>query len=382
MKVTHMRWMDRTLGIPLCWMLGAVMAFRRKRRPGAVRRILVIKFFGLGSIVLATPALSLLRKRFPDARIEFLTFSANGPLLERISLIDAIHTINPRSLASLTVDVLRAVHVLRRDRIDLVLDFEFFSKLSTLLSGLTGAPRRVAFALPARWRTMLVTDPVALTKDRHVSHSFAAQVFLFASRASLPAPVAPRIDAADQAALGRALPHGGSEIVINVNAGPTFLERRWPPERFAELADALCDRTASWLVFIGDASERAYVQRVVDAVRRPGRCLNVAGNLAIAELMALLRRSTLLISNDSGPLHLACALGTPVVALYGPETPSFYGPLGGRRTVVYGSPPCSPCMNVYQAKAFRCPYDARCMRDIGTEEVLRAVNRYLPQAAA
>ena len=98
--------------------------------------------------------------------------------------------------------------------------------------------------------------------------------------------------------------------------------------------------------------------------------------LSVPQLAALLERASLVVSNDSGPAHVAAALGVPVVAVYGPETPEFYGLIGKRTRTIYHKTECSPCMNVYNAKAFSCPFNARCMDQIGVDEVV-GVSRQL-----
>ncbi len=379
MRIGFMRALDRFVGIPLCWIAGMWMKLFPPA-PRTVERILVIKFFGMGSIVLATPALQALRAAFPQARITFLTFRANRQLVERLGMIDEVFSIDPHSLASLVEQTIGIMRVLHKGAFDVVFDFEFFSKFSTLLAAWTRAPRRIGFALPTRWRTMLVTDHVPLTKERHVMHAFLAQVERIAPVANAPLPANPIVTADDLRALDVLVPRDGTrDVIINVNAGTTFLERRWPAERFIALVDALAQRDDSTYYFIGTAAERAYTQDVIDHVAHPERCVNIAGMLTVPHVTALVGRAALVISNDTGPLHLAAVSGTPTVALYGPESPAFYGPRGPRVEIVYAAAPCSPCMNIYDAKSFHCPYDARCMRDIAVADVVRAIDRALAQ---
>jgi heptosyltransferase-2 len=105
---------------------------------------------------------------------------------------------------------------------------------------------------------------------------------------------------------------------------------------------------------------------------------NAAGLLSLGELIALLQRSTLILTNDSGPMHIAAALGRPVVALFGPESPALYGPPAGATRTIYKAVSCSPCLNVYNAKLFVCPYHARCMKEISTTDVLDAIRSLRP----
>jgi len=374
-----MRRIDRFAGIPFCWALGLFLSFfpsRRKSVPeGGVRNVLVIKFFGMGSVILSTPALRLIKESFPGVQISYLSFGAQRGLLDRIPLVDNIMTIDSDSIGGFLLDGLNVLRDIRRLQFDAVFDFEFFSKFSTLLSGATRAPIRIGFELPTRWRSLILTHQVRLSKDRHVIEAFCDQVRILGIRAKAPEVEAPTIDSEDTRRLCEKLPvEDGPTICVNVNAGETFLERRWMPQKFAALIDSLrVSRPDAHLLFLGVRSERPYVQHVVDQIPKTARCVNAAGLLSIGELISLLSRCELLISNDSGPLHLAAALGTRCVALYGPETPQFYGPISGSVTAIYKGVSCSPCMNIYDAKSFRCPYNARCMSAIEVAEVERAL---------
>jgi len=375
-----MRTVDRFLGIPLCWLVGFLTRISRISDSEAtgkpVRNILVIKFFGMGSIILGTPALALMKHNFPDARITFLTFRKNRELLERLSAVDRVLTIDPTSGFTFLRDAVNVIRSISSIHPDVTFDFEFFSKFSTLLSGLSRAPIRVAFELPTYWRSSIVTHRVPLDKRNHVLHSFCEQVFCLSSRRTqIPCIAAPIVSKDDHASLHRKVSIDGKRtIAINVNAGDTFLERRWPGNRFAQLVNALAgDDEAAVFCFIGNDEESEYVQNVIRQTACVERCMNTSGRLTIPDLAALLQRSELLISNDSGPVHLAAALGIPIVALYGPESPDFYGIVQGESTVIYKNISCSPCMNVYSAKQFRCPFQARCMTEISVSQVLECV---------
>ncbi len=380
MTVAAMRRVDRYVGVVLCWLLGLPRRLaptgRGQLPDEAPRRILAIKFFGMGSIILTTPALSLLRSFAPEAEIDYLTFESNRSLLEQYPLINNVMTIRTESSWSFFLDTLRTLRLLRRRHYDIVFDFEFFSKYSTLLSTLSGGRSSVGFALPTLWRSLHLTHQVQLSKSRHVCEAFCEQVYVVSGRQPVPPLLPPRILDEEVDAMERKLPLNGKPIVaINVNTGETFIERRWMPERFAILVTRLSELTNYEFYFIGNDQERPFVDSVVAMTACPQRCYNVAGVLTTAELGAFFLRCELVISSDSGPLHLAAAVGTPLVGLYGPESPAFYGPIGRETTVVYKKVACSPCMNIYAAKTFQCPFQADCMRAITVDEVLQAVEQ-------
>ncbi len=386
MTLHFMRFVDRVCGIPLCWIAGASLALVRRTRVRhrapvtAIRKILVIKFFGLGSILLITPALRTLKQSLPQAQITFLSFAAHKEMLERLPSVDDVLVVRTSSLRGFLSDLLKLLCHLRQRRFDVVFDFEFFSKFSTFLSALTQAPYRIGFALPTRWRTAILTHPVLLEKRQHVSLSFGKQIeALFGCEPEThidPPLITPRDDVTLRKEIG---PLPSLFVVMNVNAGETFLERRWPPDRFALLASELIIKYSMPIYFIGLKHERSYVEDVLRLIPFREECHNLAGILSFPLLAALLARCTLFISNDTGPLHLAAALGTPSLGLYGPESPQFYGARGPRVRLVYGKSTCSPCMNVYNAKTNHCSYNAECMREIEVNHVLQEVDQILAE---
>ncbi len=385
MTTRLMRNIDRYAGIPFCLATGLFFHLSRPRvmADREAKNILVAKFFGLGSVLLSTPFLAALRARFPSARIWYLSFESNRELIARIPELAGAMTISTASPGAFVATTLRTLRRLRRLDIDLAFDLEFFSKFSTLLLALSGARSRIGFSLPTRWRRWNLTASVPLDRSLHVSAVFLRQLNAagigVAARPSLLSLAPTERERTSLARKLRHLPYDGPIICVNVNAGETSLERRWDPDRFARVATEVIRRgLAAHVCFTGNPAERRYVEGIFD--RHPALrndATNCAGLLSLGEFIALLERSRLLITNDSAPMHLAAAAGTRSIALFGPESPRFYGPLGGG-TAIYKALPCSPCLNVYAAKVFICPYQAQCMRDISVDEVLAAIEHLVP----
>lgn len=174
-------------------------------------------------------------------------------------------------------------------------------------------------------------------------------------------------------------------VAVNPNTGDMALERRWPKERVAEFLRLLADSEDVNIVLTGSPGERAYVDAVVAASGVPERLVNIAGRISIAELVALYAHADLVVTNDSGPLHIACAAGAPTVSLFGPETPTLYGPLcarpGQRHLVHYRRLGCSPCMFVHDNKVLSCWFaQAECMTGIHPAEVLDSARKLLRES--
>lgn len=376
--------LDLLVGLPLCT-LGFLASLplrpfrRRTLRP--VRSILVVKFLGLGSVLLATPLLRRLREAYPGARITFLTFQSNAELVRRLSCVDEVIAVPRQSAAALLGRLPGLLLQLRRAHYDLALDLEFYSRLSNLVAWASGARRRLGFFVRARWRGSLLTDPVyfnsRLPYGRAVLALLQPLEIEDADEQQLVAPDVAHDEsvAALEHLSSLGVPAEGTVVVVNVNASDLCEERRWPGHRYARLVERFRGEIApvDCFVFIGTADEAPYVRKVLDEMMPDARqtCLDLAGRTSLVELMVLLRRAALLVTNDSGPLHLAVALGVPTVSLYGPETPALYGPVGENHLVFYASHWCSPCLSVYNAKIAMCHGENECMRRIHLEDVVQ-----------
>jgi ADP-heptose:LPS heptosyltransferase len=389
--------LDAALGLPLClfaFCLGLprrfVQRFARlltgrfvpRKHPEAhpVQRILIVKFLGMGSILLATPLLRRLSVAYPDARITFLTLEPNAELVHRLDWVDDIVVVPKTGLLRLLFSVPGLLSTLRRARYDLVIDLEFYSRLSNLVSWGSGARRRVGFFVRARWRGSLLTDSVYFNARLPYGDAVLALLRpLGLETADRPRPSAPRLRPDEEAAATARLttlgvPQEGTLVVVNVNASDLCIERRWPEERFARLVERFRHEVATVdrFVFIGAGSETGAVKSVLDHVETGTLpcCLDLSGRTTLLELAVLLERSALLITNDSGPMHLAAALGVPTLSFFGPETPALYGPQGDNHLIFYEAHWCSPCLSVYNAKIAMCHGQNECMRRIELDHVL------------
>ena len=382
-RLSTLQRVDRDLGPLVCGALQPLRWLRGRRDPDApVRSILAVKFWGIGSLVLLGPALRALRARHPGARLDLLTLEGNAPLARLLPILDGVLPVSLEGGPARITRNLAALFLrLRRRRYDLLVDFEFFSRFSAILAFLSGARRTAGFWAPNAYRGDLHDDRVPFNRYWHVTRNFRALAGAPEEPVLAPDLVRPVLGAAARArasALEAELGVGEDRplILLNPNAGDLALERRWPAEHFAALADRFAPEAA--LAWIGAPSERPYVESIRARMARPPASTNLAGALSIEELLALLERAALLVTNDSGPLHLASALGAPTVALFGPETPVMYGPLSPGAVTFYRPPPCSPCINVHENKMHACYFSrAECLVRILPEEVLAACRELL-----
>ncbi len=406
MDVKLMRRIDALAGNLLCSALAGAKELSRPfvRPRGEVRKIVVMKFFGMGSIVVASPALAALRDQFPQAELHFVTFRSNQALLEMLGLTDRQHYIDPSTPASFTRTTLSVLRALRAARCDLAVDLEFFAKFPLTLASLAGIPVKAGFYLQSEaWRRSLLDVSGIYNHYFHTRDIFLSLPYLIATgdhyfldfQAWTERYRYPRLDPSEveRAALRKKLaPRVGSGdelVVINPNTSPDLAPeaRKWPEERYAELADRLLrERPRARVAFIGAGSEKVYVERVVGRVKSP-RAFSTAGELSLRELLVLFAESSLVVSNDSGPMHLACLVDAPTVGLFFADSPTLFAPIGSRVRAVVPALYSIPLFTVYNGKDITVGRPAREITNaaactVSVDEVMTAVHEVLVPAPA
>jgi ADP-heptose:LPS heptosyltransferase len=371
---------DKLLGPLACVALQVLRVTRLFKRERPIERVLLIKFWGVGSLQLLTPAVRALRRRHPGASITLLTLSQNGEFARGLRVFDDVLLLDVSGPGWIRVfsDILRRVLSVRGRHYDAVYDFEFFTRFSAVVAVLTGAPSICGFAASSVWRGHFQTRSVPFNRYWHVARNFRCLaggengVEIAATDLSALVP-SPEHEAELDRAITRAeLVRVGPLVLLNPNAGSLSLERRWPQSYFADLARVLVHEHGARVALIGSLSERAWTAEVAALAGElpKGSLVNLAGELSLGALHALFARAAVCVSNDSGPMHLAAASGTPTLGLFGPETPVMYGPIGPRAKALYRPPACSPCINVHENKVVSC-FRGRpeCLLAISVDEV-------------
>jgi lipopolysaccharide heptosyltransferase II len=381
---------DKVLGLVICAALQPLRLVRRLRRRPSNGDVLAIKFWGLGSVQLLTPAVAALRRRHPGARIDLLTLTENEVFARDLGVFDEVLAldVSTHRWSQVFRRIVSLARELRRRRFRAVYDFEFFTRFSAVVSWLSGAPDSFGFMAPDVWRGRLHANTVPFNRYWHVSRNFRCLAGgENGSEVSWRDLTAFRHSAADAQRVGDLLSSAGPDAplaVLNPNAGSLSLERRWPQPYFAALASRLAREDGMRVALVGSAAEIEWTSEVAARVGTvsPGSLVNLAGRLSLSELHALFARAELFVSNDSGPMHLAAATGTPTLGLFGPETPVMYAPLGPRVRALYAPPPCSPCINVHDNKVANC-YRGRpeCLINLTPEHVLAEARALRARAA-
>ena len=359
------------------------------------RRILVRGTNWLGDAVMTTPALLRLREKFPDAHIALLTPAKLKDLWLHHPAVNETISFAPGE------SVFAVGKKSRAGKFDLALVLPNSTR-SAIETWLAGIPQRIGYARP--WRNFFLTQTIASrigavkmhkrsahevrelvadnsklktenAKPPAAAHQLHEYLNLAASIGANPEPLAPQLAVTPDEIEAAKIKFGLDKItapIFGLKPGAEYgAAKRWPVEKFVAAALEIQQRTnCVWLLF-GGKSDTVITNHIASAIgHRPSAIQNLAGKTSLRELMAALKLCRVLLTNDTGPMHVAAALGTPVVVPFGSTSPELTGPgLPGdaRHRLLKSDAPCSPCF------LRECPIDFRCMNGIRVERVVEAV---------
>ncbi len=363
MELRRKRALDFYLGRPLLtflqavsWTLGSVV--RRDHGTFPVRRILIAKFQGMGSLVIAKPAIRAIRQQYPDARIIFWGTRSTSLLAREMPEFDEIIEVDDRGMLSGVWSVVSTLMRLWRMPIDWAFDLEAYSRFSSVLVTLSGARNRTGFALEQLRARRVHTHLVFFNRYRYLGEAYA-RIF------GQLLPDGASVELADfgkwRFALEPVPSLPANYVLLNVHAGELALERRWPREQFATLIDALATRypTAHFVLIGHGAREQEYLKPLT-SIRQ---VQDVCGMLSLPETIRAIASARLVVTGDTAPLHFAVATRTPVVGLFGPTRADTYLlPEESLATAVQVPIYCSPCVHHWEPSP--CDGDNQCMKQL------------------
>ena len=398
MNINMQRWVDRWVGIGLCAAVSAIEAVRTALKPAAQptsepRAIVVILLSEMGSLVLAHDMFKRLKTRYPNAPLHALLFGKNREILDLMGVIDPanVHTVDDKSLTSLLTSLARAVGELRRANVDVAIDCELFSRISSLLSYASGASVRVGFYRHTQeglYRGTHINRRVPYNPYHHISAQFLTLARSIDATAQPVSKLQPTTltKAPPHVALAAGLVTGiaqrlatdfaalaGKPLVLVYPGGGILPIRAWPLASYTTLCEGLVADGCAVAV-IGLKDDQALARQLVASVQSVspgGTVIDLTGyTRSIAELLALFHIAQLLVTNDGGPGQFAALTPIWTLMLFGPETPSLYAPLTPRCHAFYSQWPCSPCLTAYNHRASYCDGDNQCLKVIQADTVL------------
>jgi ADP-heptose:LPS heptosyltransferase len=404
MDVRFQKFVDRWAGIPVCaalslWHFGAQLVKGRFPSPPP-RRILVILLSEMGSLVLAEPMFRRLRERHPAAEIHMMLFKRNRQLLDLLGVVDAakVITIRDGSLPDLLRDLWAAIKRMRATRYDAVVDCELFSRISAILSGLSGAPQRVGFhryTQEGLFRGSFMTSPIPYNPYRHLSHQLVALADGIDSQSwprgkdgrvadsFVPPVFTPEPGELQKEAgqLHRDHPSLlGKPLVLLYPSGGLLPIRAWPLQHYVQVAKGLLSDGFA-VGIIGMPDDRALGDQLRAACDNDVNCVNLAGyTRSVRHLMTLFHRASMLITNDGGPGQFAAMTPIQTIVFFGPETPALYRSWSPHAHAFFTALPCAPCLTAYNHRSSPCDGDNQCLKRILPGEVLAKARDMLKRA--
>lgn len=346
---------------------------KKKRDQGSPSSIVICKFLGMGSIVQSTPLLQTFKKQFPDIRIIYLSSLSNKKFLEQISVIDELIMLNDTSFFSTIISTFSSIKLLLSKKTDLFVDLEMYSHFSKIFTLLSGASLKFGLTNSKSKDKGVYTSVFELHKDRPVSESYLEMCKTFSSASLIHELYNFKTDENVLRKIKDRFKISGQYIIVNPNASDLRIERRWPKEKFSELTGKLVEHFPEFkIVLIGSPAESEFVGQVWSGINenKRGNIIDTSGRLSIEELISLINGTELMITNDTGPMHLAFATHRPTIALFGPASPLQFGNHSAV-TAIYKKVACSPCVHDHIKPP--CKGDNICMKQIEVDEVFEVI---------
>lgn len=335
------------------------------------KRILIIRLDRIGDVMLSTPVIRAVREAYPASHISFMVrpysrdIIAGNPFLDEVIEYD-------KNMGML--GTVKFIGFLRRKRFDLALILHPTSR-THLLTYLARIPKRIGFD---KKMAFMLTRRIPHTKQFGLKHEIdytldlVRHIGVESYSRTLHMPISGKSEEKVERLFTR---HGvaRSDPIVVINPGASCRSKRWDVERFARAADELAKRHKVKIVVVAGSEDKDIAGRL--AVSMKGPCVNLAGSTTVADIASILRRASLFISNDSGPVHIACAVGTPVIAIFGRSdrglSPVRWGPSNPGDVALHKDVGCIACL------AHNCKLGFKCLEAVTVEDVVSAAGKIL-----
>jgi heptosyltransferase II len=339
----------------------------------AIKRILIRGTNWVGDAVMSIPAMREIRRIFPEARISLLVRPWVREIYAAADFVDEVLVYDRKGMHRGPAGFYRLVSDLKRQRFDLAILLQNAFE-AALIAWSARIPKRIGYARDGR--SFLLTEPCPIDAEVRAVHQAYYYLEILSGIGLLekhlwqnkeyPLSISLGVSEGDRDAAKEILRSNGiqeGDLIVGINPGASYgIAKRWFPDRFAAVADELARHCKARILLFGAQSDMPVVEEVAALMNQPRTIL--AGRTTLGQLMGLLKACDLLITNDSGPMHLAAALDVPQLALFGSTSEIATGPLSRRAKVVKRQVDCNPCF------LRKCPTDFRCMKGITIEQVL------------
>jgi len=397
MNISTQRKIDKWVGVLICRLFSLINRKKPDRlKAPQIRRILIILLSELGSLILSYPMLKRLKSKYPNATIHYLVFAQNAEALKLLEAVpdENIFPIRSHSFISFFKDSLSVLMNIRQRRMDVVIDCELFSRISSIFAFLSGAPIMVGFyphTQEGLYRGNFINRPVLYNPYIHISRQFINMVEAIESDSF---PLVKKEPADEQLVL----PHVRMEkrekdefqkklavdfpkistkkLTLIYPGGGQLSIRAWPFDHYVILIRKLL-KAGFHIGIIGLSTDSHLAQGFIQTLKSPNVFDLTGYTRSLTDLITLFHIASLLITNDGGPVHIAALSPIPTISLFGPETPILYGSLSSNAENLFAGLPCSPCLSAYNHRNSPCDGDNVCLKSITPEKIFSVSMKYL-----
>ncbi len=339
--------------------------------------IVILRTDRIGEVLLSTVAVSAVKRRYPKARVSFVTSEYSRAVIEGREDIERVITADTMKKGKVFIKAVKLASSLRKGGYDTAVILNPHRALH-LACFLAGIPRRVGY--DRKWG-FLLTDSVPDERDKGEKHEIEYTMELLGKLDIKDAPTLPQLPVREKSAksveevLSRMGVDKDSRLVA-IHPGSSNPAKIWPPENYAGLIRRISSELDCRIAVIGSKGEKDLDEGIIRGTGR--EVIDLTGALDLKELAALLKRAAIFVGNDTGPMHMAAALGTPVVAIFGRNIPGVspkrWCPPGEKNVIFHEDPGCDPCYDT------KCPYDYKCLRAVAVDAVFEAVKGLLGES--
>ena len=397
-----MRKLDFWIGVPLCFLCSGLNCISKlikgRRKEGKnVKAVLFIKLSELGAIILAYPLLSQIKKGYPQAKIFFVTFQENKDVFKLMCGVISeknIFTIRNDSILNFAIDTIKTVRRIRKEKIDVVFDLEFFSRFTALFTFLIPSGKKIGFhsyTFEGLYRGDFFTHKIQFNPLMHISKTYLSLSQVAKLDKKDTPELEENVDGSDlvfpeyvskrelrqslESKLKSRHVNGWMRLFL-LNPGEGILPlREWPLENFIAVSEKILQEDGNYVVIVGRKTAAQKARLIGEALNNQ-KCIDLTGETDIEELMELFNMADVLISNDCGLAHLAMLTTIKEFIIFGPESPEIFRSLKKDANIIYSNWPCSPCLSVFNHRNSACR-DNKCLKAIEPNDVYELIKNSL-----
>ncbi|MBN1157454.1 glycosyltransferase family 9 protein [Candidatus Woesearchaeota archaeon] len=357
---------DRIMGNVLCLILG--LFSRKNNIPKNPKSILFIQLWGIGETILTLPAIDAVKKRYPSARTTILCTERNKYVYSGYNAV--VTSMNPFRIKLFILNNFK--------KFDIVVDFEEYLNISAIISFFVG---KASIGFDSQIRSRLYSKTVRYDDSQHTVLTFFDLVKKLGVKREAGELVRLKTTKQEKENVGKWLKKEGVKkgklIALVPGAAESSKSRMW--DKYPALGEILAKKYNATIVLVGAPYEKELLELMKKQMSV--KTITTAGKITLRELFHLLEKCSLVISNDTGPMHIAAAQGTPVIGLFGPNTPTRWAPFSKKGVSIYKKMKCSPCINTHLGIVPECRLKGndyrKCMKAVSVYEVVEKARKLL-----